>query len=440
MKAPLSILLFLVLGGVAVAQSPDEDSLFGGDSTVQEEGAQAGDESFFGEGLFTDVDEATGADPAAALLEGGTTLGGDFSFSVEGALDVNPEGEVGFVSGTTELNTRLFVDARPERNFRVFIDGDLGYRTARGGTFALDELFADVELSGVFLRAGKQTVNWGVGYFYSPANLINLERIDPENPGEELSGPPALRAQLPLGTDTLTLYVLTNDFGDDLNLSAAARYDTLLSGFEVTTGGVAQSSGAWAVMTTGTGAVGGVTVFAEAVLEGNTDKVFVFEDETAPLGLGITRSESLFFSGVLGGRYTYETADDRYTVTTTVQGFFNGDGYDDLSLFAENPEAVAALLGAGAVRPEDLQERGRYYVGVSVASPDLADLGLTPSASWLASLSDGSGVVNARLTYNLGDTVTPRLEYRYRYGAVGTEYQADAPSRFSLGLEFSGAF
>ena len=88
MKTLLSALLSLTLVfstlGVAVAQETDEDALFGGDSVFQEEEEttdEAGtndDDSLFGGGgeLFTDVEETADTDPSAALLESGTTLGG----------------------------------------------------------------------------------------------------------------------------------------------------------------------------------------------------------------------------------------------------------------------------------------------------------------------------------------------------------------------------
>lgn len=441
MKTLLLTLFLLTLSGV-FAQT--EENIFGGDSIVQEETQPeeegTSDDTLFGGGLVSDVSEPATTDAATALLEGGVTVGGEFEFSVEGVLELY-KGETSFSSGTADLKTRLFIDARPERDFRVFADGDLGYSTEGGAAFALDELFADAELGGVFVRAGKQTINWGVGTFYSPANLINLERINPENPDEEPSGPAALRAQLPLGNDNLTGYLLTDDFGDDLNVSAAAQYQTLVSGFEVTTGGVARDNGAWAVMGTATGGVAGVTVFAEAVLEGNTDKVFVFEDADAPLGLGTAQSEDLFFSGTLGGRYTYETDDELFSLTTTAQYFFNGLGYEDPSVIADNPGAVAGLTESGALSPDDLAERGQHYLGVSAVAPAVYDLDFTPSALWLANLSDGSGLVNLEVNYTLNDFLTPRLAYGFRYGEAGSEYNPPGERHsLTVGLEVSGAF
>lgn len=446
----LALLLAGLPLGVAFAQV-DEDTLFGGENPTAEDPADTptdpGDEEglFGGEGnsFVNEVEEDPAADPAGDLLTSeSVTVGGDFGVSVEGGLDIDAAGETSLSSGVAELGSELFLDARPNSDLRVLAGGDLGYSTASGATFELSELFADTDLNNtVFFRAGKQTVNWGVGYFYSPANLVNLERVDPENPEAELAGPVALRAQVPFGTDNLTGYVISDDLADDLNLSAAALYEYLVSGFEVTSGGIAEAGGHYAVMSTASGTLYDVTVFAEAVLEGGSDKVFVIKDGSAPSGLGTATSDSLFFSGTVGGRYSYDTDDERFSFSATAQYFFNGLGYDDPSLLTDNADAVAALVGAGALTLGDLQERGRHYVGVSLSSPDVDGSDVTPSASWLANLSDGSGLVNAGMSYSLGDAITTGLEYGLRYGPEGAEYSATGlESNLTLSVGLSGTF
>ena len=51
----------------------------------------------------------------------------------------------------------------------------------QGGTrefdevFHVSELFSDFQFRDtLFFRAGKQTINWGVGYFFSPADLLYI--------------------------------------------------------------------------------------------------------------------------------------------------------------------------------------------------------------------------------------------------------------------------
>lgn len=427
---PLALLALLALLAGALAQ--DEDALF-----------DSGD--LFGDELVRDADEgAEGepADPAGDLLAGeAIAIGGRYRLEARAGVRV-VDGEAEFESGVADLGAQIFLDARPSRDFRVFVEGDLAYGTADGVDFALDELFADVDVAdAVFLRAGKQTINWGVGYFYSPANLVNVERIDPEDPEEELAGPVALKAQVPLGVNNLTAYAILEDVGGGNHLGGAARYEFLVEGFEVTTGIFVEDDGDVALMATGTGAVEGITLFGELVVELGTDRTFVVRDAGAPGGLGLEDSDALFVSGTLGARASYSTDDERLTLSGVAQYFFNGDGYADPGILTDDPAAVARLLASGALAPGDLRERGRHYLGASLAATELYDLDLAPSILALANLSDGSGFASLGVGYRLNDHVTPHLDYRYAFGPVGSEYAfGGGVHSLSLGVSVTGRF
>lgn len=441
---PLLTLLVFALIGFAWAQDDLDDELFGGGAeTGQQTDTEtgAGDELFGSGDSFVTETEATAANPAADLLTSETvTLGGSFGLEAEVDLALNPEeAEDPFKSGLIDLKTRLFVDARPNQDFRVFVKGDIFYSTLGGVSFDLREAFADIAVqTTVFVRAGKQTVNWGVGRFFSPANLINLETIDPENPDEELAGPVAVKAQLPLGTDNLTGYLLLDDTetGDDIGL--AGRYEFLVGGYELTAGGLYRSNRPWAVMSTATGAIGDMTVFGEVVLEGDSDKVFVVRNGG---DFGTATSDSLFVSGTVGAQYSVTTDDDLYTVTGSAQYFFNGPGYEDSSLFTENPSTVGALLQEGKLSVSDLTGRGQHYAAAALNSPDMADTNLTSSAFWLGNLSDGSGQAEAKLEYGGVKNFTPSVSYSYAYGAEGAEYSPRGDRHtLKLALNVSGSF
>lgn len=374
--------------------------------------------------------------PTDELLAGeALTVGGSFNLSAEALL--TPNTDEPFSVGLTDLSTTLFLDARPSGEFRTFLKGDVSYSTDAGVSLELRELFADFDVDNqVFVRAGKQTVNWGVGYFFSPANLINLEEIDPEDPTAELSGPVSVKAQVPIGTDNITGYVILGDINEGLAASGAARYEFLVGGYEVTTGAIFEDNGHFAGMATGTGSIADVTVFAEAVLEGNSDKVFVVRDPESPTGLGTSTSNSLFFSGTVGGRYSTSTDDELYTFSVSAQYYFNGLGYADTQVLTDNPGAVGALLGSGDLAIGDLQQRGQHYAALNLSSPDIAKTNLTPSVFWLGNLGDSSGLVSASVRYSGIDFFTPSLEYRLNYGAAGAEY-SPAGFRQSISLSFS---
>jgi hypothetical protein len=403
--------------------------------------ALAQDDTFFGSDLVKETDTTTSTNAADELLSGQPlTIGGNVAFSAEASLASSNDYQ--FSVGLTELSSTLFLDTRPNRDFRAFAKGNLSYTTTSGLSFDLKELFADVAIGDtVFLRAGKQTINWGVGYFFSPANLVNLQRIDPENPEAELSGPVSLKAQLPIGSSNATTYLIMDDLTDSISTSLAVRYEFLVSDYEITAGAILEDNGHWALATTASGNLQGMSLFAEAVLEGNSNKVFVIRDNRAALGLSTSTSDSLFFSATLGTRYSYTSEDDLYTLSASGQYFFNGKGYSDSSIFTDNPAAIAGLLASKALTFSDLQERGQHYLALSISSPDIAKTDITPSVFWISNLSDGSGLVSSSLRYSGIDYFTPTLNYRFGYGTNGAEYSQNGESHtISLGFDIKGEF
>lgn len=438
-----TLVILALLGSFAWAQDSLDDTLFGGETQEESQEEPSGD-TLFGDSIFTEIEEDPNANPADDLLTSDkVVLGGDFSVTFDINLAFNPqEGEDAFTSGLTDLSTRLFLDARPSSDFRAFVKGDLSYDTENGVAFDLREAFADITIEDtVYVRAGKQTINWGVGLFFSPANLINLETIDPENPDAQLAGPVAVKAQVPIDSSNLTGYLLLDDIGSGNDIGVAARYEFLIEGYELTVGGVYRPENPWAIMATATGAISDVTVFGELVLEGNSDKLFIVEDSSTPLGFSTTMSDALYGSATVGARASYTTEDELYTVAGSAQYLFNGLGYEDPSVFTDNPQVVGALLGQGDLSFSDLTERGQHYLAANLSSPDIANSDVNPSAFWLGNLSDGSGFVNVSATYSGIDYVTPSLSYRYSYGAPGAEYspQGDRHS-LTLSLDISGSF
>ena len=440
------LVMLALLSFPALAQDDNLDDLFGEPEATEE----TNDDDLFGDSFFTEVEEDPDANPADALLSSETvTIGGSFGVSAEVNLALTPEdGEDAFTSGLTDLGTRLFLDARPNSDFRAFVKGDISYETTNGVSFDLREAFADIDVDNqVFIRAGKQTINWGVGLFFSPANLVNLETIDPENPDAELAGPVAVKVQVPIDTNNATGYLLMDDLSSAENIGVAARYEFLLSGYEFTVGGIWRNENPWAVMVTAAGNIQGidiiedVAVFAEIVLEGNSNKVFIVEDSGTPLGYSTTTSDDLYVSATVGARASHTTEDDLYTISGAVQYLFNGLGYADTSVFTENPQVIGAFLAQGQLGFNDLTERGQHYLAANVSSPDIANTSFNPSAFWLMSLSDGSGFLNTSVSYSGIEYLTPSLSYRFNYGAEGAEYSPRGSKHsLTLGFDLRGSF
>jgi len=422
--------------------SPAEGSELDEGSQTAEMGETAGKPETFGSaeadlfsvGLVEEISSDAVSTAVTDLLESDEVIiGGNFSVS----MDVDLLDDPGNV--TAELSSRLFLDARPSSDFGVYIKGDIDYDPVDDAEVTLREMFADTNVSDtVFLRAGKQAVNWGVGYFYSPANVINLETVDPENPEEELLGPLAVRAHLPLGTTNFYAYTILEDFDGEAEPRYAAMGQFLAGNVEVSLGGIYQWDAPWAGVLTATTAIGDVSLFGEAVVEGDVDRNFVVEDEAAPMGITSEAADGLYYSATAGFNYLWNSDDENCSILLLGQYYYNGLGYADQTVITDNPAGVGTLITAGDVTTADLMSPGRHYGAASLSLTDVCDTGLTPSVFWMGNLADGSGRVNTGLSYKGIDNLIFSLSWGRSYGDEGMEFSPDGVNdSISLSISFA---
>lgn len=392
----------------------------------------AADAAFFGgteDSLVADVPEAAASVDGEAPLPAfeKVRIGGSLSLEATGTVDADSlfQGEwFGAPGGELDLAGVFYLDARPSDEVRVFAKTRMEYPFTEAGDFELRELFADVTLAeGFYLRTGKQTVNWGVGRYFSPANVINLERIDPENPDEELAGPVAARLHAPLGTSNYYAYAILEDMETDGTVGLAAKGEWVVSGTEFSLAGVWRPERPWAVAGTASGALFGLDLYCEAVYSGGGEKTYVVEDGSAPLGVSAqTRVLDAAFSATAGLTWTWSDETGNWNLAASGQYFWNGAGYADPGLFTTYPAGVAGLVAAGDIGPGDLYLRGRQYGAAGLSLSDIArsDAGL--SLFWLGNLDDGSGRATVSASYSGFKNLTIAVSYGQTYGLVGSEY------------------
>lgn len=170
-------------------------------------------------------------------------------------------------------------------------------------SFSVFELFSDFAYDDtIYFRFGKHTVKWGVGYFFSPADIINLGSIDPENPEVQVEGPISFRLHYPLeGTQTNFWFYALPD-----TESFLAR-DTALAGkFEFLLGTSELGVGCWYkynrpphLMATFTGSLAQkISLFGEAVFAWGNEKDWLDEKSFSEM--------KLVLDTTIGGSYYWE--------------------------------------------------------------------------------------------------------------------------------------
>lgn len=392
------------------------------------------DEALFGgeESLVTKDDGASGNGAASLLVSESVKIGGTFTFAIESESD--PEdwgsGDGAAFEPTTELGAEIFADARPSEDFRVFVKGVLDYPFRGESDMAIKEAFADlIPAGGVYVRAGKQTANWGVGYFFSPANLLNLEPVDPEDPEAELTGPLAVKVQVPVGTSNYYGYLLIRETEAGETFAFAPKLERVFGSTELSLGGIYEEDAPWAAMASATGKLGDFDLFLEGVLRGNEEKLFLVENSESPAGVSIeTRSRELFPQATVGFTWSWDDDEGRLGISLRGQYYYNGLGYADSSVVADHRDAAGALIASGALTPDDLAERDRHYAAASLGLSDIMDSEIGVNFFWLGNLGDGSGRASATVTWEGLEHLKLSAAYERSYGAEGSEYASDGPA------------
>jgi hypothetical protein len=446
-------------GGDAAAagEGDDLDALFDAEMIEDEPGDGNGDAAASGAGsddldaLFdaevvetavTGSDARAGGAPEETLLtRAGVDWGGSFRYAPEVALGfpsydalaaaLRGEGQAERAL-RHELAAELYFDARPSSDFRVFGKARVDY-TVPGSddsgefTFTMFELFADFHWDDlVFFRAGKQRADWGVGRFFSPADLMSLVTIDPLDPEAEREGPVAVKVHAPLGVHNAYLYLITGDYRDPLDVAVGARAELLIGGVELGAGGLIQAELVPKAIATATGSAGDFDLFAELVIQQGTERNRIELDAAGRLEVTgrDARSEEWFPAATVGALYFAAEPG----IALAAQYYYNPLGYPDSAALAPARAALRAPDGTGPRRsgpqPEvvDLLFFGRHYGGASAAWNGIADSDLSASLFWLANLSDGSGIVRPSLSYQVLDYARLSLGASLGYGTGATEY------------------
>jgi len=380
----LSILLVFLLAGTSWAV--DYDDLFGGD-------------------LLVEVEEDAGAlaPEEALLVQDRLAVGGSYSFNLQ-ATRPFLDGKAGDTSLSGNLGTQVYLDARPDPNFRLFAKAGISYALSEKLTppreehleVKLQELFADFNYDNkVFFRAGKQNVKWGVGYFFSPADIINIGRIDPLDPEAEREGPAALKIHYPKGSSNYYLYALFDDVKELQDLALAPKMEFVAGKTEFGLGAFYQRGKHPRLMATVSSSFGEVGFFGEAVLSFGSDRGFL--EPKGPV-YEVVQKDGLFVQATAGGMYRYQDRDGRLDLAATLQYYFLGS---------------LALMGSG-----------RHYLAASLTWNRIFGSKLTASTLVLANLSDQWGLVSATLRLPSHGKFSPSVGIRSTFGAPGTEYGA----------------
>lgn len=391
-----------------------EDDLFGGDEETLISAEEAGSDSKSNLKFKADLEKATLSLESKKMRIGGSlssSMGINYSWvdpysKKDDYLKSFKEGKGTF---NTTLNGSLFFDARPSDDLKLYGKFLFGFpfeKSLSGQGAAIIppapsippafygfKLPAFVEVSGVpnikiqelytdfsakniaFFRFGKHAVKWGTGYFYSPADVINISRIDPQDPTADREGGISLRTHIiiPKTQHNIWLYLLPPGQGEDFDpkyTAGAAKGEFVVGNWELGFGGWYKYEKAPRLITTVSGSIAGkVAVFGEGVFAWGSDYTYYKADMSS-----YTEKNKPFFQATLGG--SYSNTDTNTTIA--LQYFYNGFGYSNTDVstsILEKAEDPVSLSDASFRKKLQnvlaMGNRGQHYIALNISQNKL---------------------------------------------------------------------
>jgi hypothetical protein len=434
-------------------------------------------DSLFGDDVVEVADESPSAfiDPVSSILKReGVRLGGAFNGSTslqatwtnlwDGSSSlVDPDNE----TLTSSLGSTIFFDARPREDFRVYGSAKTSWPSSTSDASSIDipninifELFSDVSINDrVFIRFGKSTVKWGVGYFWSPADVINLEPINLFDTEAQREGPVNIRIHIPfLGTqNNMYIYSIFDQNDVDFDTTAIAlRAEILFGTYELGIGGYYRADTAERAMLTLTGPLGSFDIFGEAMISRGSAKTFISSIQTTSPWAVLQKPDNeirnqVFVSASAG--FLYSNSNEN--VTALGQYYYNGESYSDSQRDQLVTDAKLALGLAALFGTDDDRVRlaralsslvlgsGRHYAGLSVSKGEAFHKNLSFSTLIIANLSDLSGIVKPSATWKATDNLSLALSPTFIFGPDDGEYSFLAGGNIvslSFGATLKGQF
>jgi len=311
------------------------------------------------------------------------------------------------------------------------------------------ELFADFNWKdALFFRFGKHTIKWGVGYFWSPVDVLNLTPIDTEDPTADREGPLSLKIHYPFAVNNAYLYLIANQAAEPLDIALAPKVEFVVGNAEIGIGAFYQRNLAPRLVSMLKTSLSDFDVFGECAVSYGSDRVFIKKSRNQAQANASLNDDleivletyedktSLFFSATTGILYT----NSKWNMNIMAQYYFNAEGYNDSEMLtsayylSQNSDANGLYIADDADKPDDYEDPpalstndlmnfGKHYAAFSLSFSKLFGIeDLNFSLFTLANLSDFSGIITPAISYKFFNKFNLNISVRTTFGNTGAEY------------------
>lgn len=435
-----------ILGVNAYTQDAiDENSLFGNDNIV-------------GTNKITDNAISSNADKESLSITGRVRNDTSYTLSRKFITNWSTNAESNLFNTTMQGN--LLVDVRLRQGIKAFANVEVGYYPfgqlvphyyqlleapytntntlllvdTNNTTLVLKEFFVDANINKmVFIRAGKQVLQWGTAYFWNPSDLINIQRKSFADMTAYREGSSGVKITVPFGT-------VFNIYGYWDVTKITNVMDSALSGkLEFLIGATELSVSAWAkrgfypvYAMDFTSRIWTIDLRGEASIScGDNNTRILSNIVTGPFTNYVTGQDTNWTPRIsFGFTKSFDFLDVSDRISVTGELFWNGGGYYDPNILNDDFRKALIMNPFGNMyQPNYLSA---YYIALFTSYAQFFNPDLTFSYNLIMNMVDWSSIMTASLSWNPVYNFTVALNLTGYIGQTNTEY---AVSGSALGID-----
>jgi hypothetical protein len=411
-----------------------EDEIFGNEETVTPEGKLK--DSSLNEELekksltfsgFLNSRTSGSYKRGSVLRRLGITDGSDFQSYFQGnfGLDARlPKGIRGYFNLSADYypaglsQSRVFKVPLAYLGVPVYYDTiDLAAAEKTYAVFNINEIFMDINFGKrVYFRIGKQLLKWGVGYLWTPTDMISVEKKNIQDSSQVMQGSYGLKITVPFGTRAnIYSFIDMNQAKHIADLSMANKVEVLIGNTELALSILLKQHNVPVYGFDFTSRVLTLDVHGEATLSyGDNQRrlrgwpwYLAIGSSTVPVEyLYLAGGGSAVFSERVRGEWIgkasfgfgrgFEVLSVKDRVRFDVEAFYNHAGYGT-HVFEKDFLNVTYFLSSGLYTPNYL---GQYYVGGFITVRQLFVEELSAMVNCVVNVLDQSSIVSGTLTYS----------------------------------------
>jgi hypothetical protein len=363
-------------------------------------------------------------------------------------LDIRPDAELNF--------RRLELGIKPRINLQW---KKWGEGTRKGDDDLDDDWYINEWLARLrvtdtlFVSYGRENLQWGPSYVFSPSNPFFLDN-GRSNPKKEVPSLDFARlVWIPKMEWTFSFIIndgegrqifqptaFERSYALKIDYNGSTSYGSLILSHREKDRDRVGAFGGWTV-------TDALLVYGETGFSEGSNALYPDEDRTSPFGASMSYKDDADSSwkgnAVIGGSYTFMAGP-----TLTVEYFYNGQGYNDeqadlyYDLRKRADEAYTGLLNGlsrmtlGRTVNNGLKFLRRHYAVVQYRQSDIRDV-LNLSLSWIQNLDDDSTRILANADYYIGDHIQLFTIGSLDHGGADREFGTILDSFLMIGLEYT---